>query len=444
MKNPMEKGLKPFQLLTFGYLGITLLTALLLMLPISVKNPGTEGLIEIFFAAFAAVSTSGLTTVDTATHYTLFGQCVILAVIQVCGIGYMFFISLALLGAFGKVSLESRMILKETMNTSSLSDTTRLLRAAIVFTFIFEAAGAVVLFFAWVGEHGIAAAAYHAVFHSVSAFATAGYSTFEGGISGYADNPAVIGVISVLSIAGGLGFVVLYNLKEFAFPKRGEHRVLTTHTKYVIMITGLVLVSGFVLYFLSEGKDSGFGFRQAVDAFFQVMAASTTVGFATVELAELKDTTLFLIAILMFIGASPGSTGGGIKTTTFGIVAAFTYANLREKNEINIMKREVRAETAKKAVSIMMISIVVVFVSAFILSFLENAGFFELLVESVAAFSAGGLSSGITSSLTPAGKLLLMVTMFAGRVGPITLGLLMSGSGRESNIKYPDAGVMVG
>lgn len=444
MKNPAEKGLKPFQLLTFGYLGITLVTALLLMLPISLTNPGSKSLLDTFFAAFAAVSTSGLTTVDTATHYTLFGQIVILAVIQVCGIGYMFFISLALLGAFGKVSLESRMILKETMNTSSLSDTTRLLRSAILFTLFFETLGAIILFFAWVGEHGIAAAAYHAVFHAVSAFATAGYSTFEGGISGYAGNPAVLGVISVLSIAGGLGFVVLYNLKEFAFPKKGELRVLTTHTKYVLMISGLVLLTGFVLYFLSEGKDSGFSFSHVFEAFFQVMSASTTVGFASVELAGLKDTTLFLIAMLMFIGASPGSTGGGIKTTTFGIVAAFTYANLREKNEINIMKREIRPETAKKAVSIMMISMVVVFLSAFILSFLENAGFFELLVESVAAFSAGGLSAGITSSLTPAGKMLIIVTMFAGRVGPITFGLLMSGKGRESNIKYPDAGVMVG
>lgn len=445
MNNPKEKGLKPFQLLTIGYIGITLVTAFLLMLPFAAKTPGDETMLDIFFAAFAAVSTSGLTAVDTASHYTLFGQIVILCVIQLCGIGYMFFISLALLGAFGKVSLESKMILKETMNTSSLSDTTRLLRAAIVFTLVFEAAGAVVLFFVWVGEYGPAEAAYHAVFHSVSAFATAGYSSFEGGIARYAGNPLVTTVISALSIAGGIGFVVLYNLKHFFLPKRGESRLLTTHTKFVLCMTAVVIFSGTVLYYLSEAEFSGFGIKAASEAFFQAMAASTTVGFSTVNLSGLSETTLFILALLMFIGASPGSTGGGIKTTTFGIVAAFTYCNLKERAEINIMKREIRAETAKKAVSIMMISMFIVFISAFILSFLEqNVGFFKLLVESVAAFSAGGLSAGITSSLTPASKVLLMATMFAGRVGPITLGLLMSGSGKESKIKYPDAGVMVG
>ncbi len=444
MNKPVEKGFKPFQILTFGYIGITLLTALLLMLPFAVKDPGAESLFDIFFAAFAAVSTSGLTPYDTATHYTLFGQVVILCVIQLCGIGYMFFISLALLGAFGKVSLESKMILKETMNTSSLSDTTRLLRAAVIFTMVFEAAGAVVLFFAWVGEYGPAEAAYHAVYHSVSAFATAGYSSFEGGIARYSGNPVVITVISVLSIAGGIGFVVLYNLKHFFLPKRGENSFLTTHTKYVLAMTAFIMAVGFVLYYLSEAKVAGFGIKTASEAFFQVMAASTTVGFSTVELSGLRETTLFLIAMLMFVGASPGSTGGGIKTTTFGIVTAFTYFNLKEKAEINIMKREIRSETAKRAVSIMAISMFIVLLSAFILSFLEDAGFFKLLVESVAAFSAGGLSAGITSSLTPGGKVVLMATMFAGRVGPITFGLLMAGGGKESAIKYPDAGVMVG
>ncbi len=436
--------MKALKILVFGYIGFLVLAVLLLLIPSARGGAEPIPVLDTVFTAFAVVSTAGLTLFDTAGYYSLFGEIIVLFIIQVCGVGYMFFVSMALLGFLGKVDLNSKLILKESMNTESLSNTLKLLKATMLFTVFFETAGAGVMYIRWAGEMGKAEALYHSIFHSISAFCTAGYSSFHGGLGGYASDPVIAGVISTLSIFGGLGFIVLYNLFEFAGMRKKGRARLAPHTKIVLKVTLLLFAGGFIVYFLSELGRTGFTKQALAEAFFQVMSASTTSGFSDVDMIFLNETTLFMMTILMFVGASSGGTGGGIKTTTLAVTGAFLKASLREKNEVNIGGREIKPQTIRKALTIFLLSFLWVIMSSFLLSVFEGHRFYYLLIESVAAFGTGGISAGITESLTPGGKIIIMITMLAGRAGPIAMGIFLTGRGNESHIKYPEAGIMVG
>lgn len=436
-------SLSPTQVLVIGYLIIILLGTLLLSLPIATVPGRQTNLLDALFTATSATAVTGLIVVETATHWTLFGKIVIMLLIQVGGFGFMTTSTLIMLLLGKKITLKERLIIQEDLNLKNLEGVLRLVKYVVLVTLGIEFLGALLLFFSFVSSMGVGRAAFFGVFHAISAFNNAGFDIFGTSLETFTSNWYVISVISGLFIIGGIGFTVIaevYSTRRF-----GQ---FSLHTKVVLSFTLMLIILGTGVIFLLEynnpetlGELSWSGKLAA--AYFQGVTPRTA-GFNSVPIGKLTKASLFFLTVLMFIGASPGSTGGGIKTTTYGVLFAVFWTLMRNRSDVGIYQRRIALMTIFKAVSVVLISLLVIIVVTMVLSITEDFSFLAVYFETVSAFGTVGLSMGITGQLSELGRLLIISTMFVGRVGPMTLAVAIGAKRQQINLRYPEEEMMIG
>ncbi len=459
-KNKLLSKLHPTQVIIASFLLLIVIGAALLSLPISTKSGQGISFLDAAFTSTSAVCVTGLVVVDTSTAFTLFGQLVILTLIQIGGLGFMTIASFVLILVGRRITLGERMIIKESLNEFNLSGLVKMIRRILLVTFATELLGALLLAIRFVPEFG-AQGVYFSIFHSISAFCNAGFDVF-GQISGeftsismFAGDALVNLTMIGLIIVGGLGFVVVTDV--FSVSRMRQKRKLSRYTKFVLIITAVLIGLGLVTVFPLElnnpntlgSPDLNAG-GKILGGLFQAITPRTA-GFATIDQGAMMPATKFITMILMFIGASPAGTGGGIKTTTIAIVALFALSGISGKKDTQLMGRRIAKETLRRAITITTIGIVFVFTMFFALLAIEGGrgGLFtfeNIFFEAFSAFGTVGLSSGITPMLSAASKLIVMVSMFAGRVGLMTLTFALANraNGRDAKVRYPEERFMVG
>ncbi len=431
----------PERLFLISFAGIILIGALLLHQPFAVHGAPLS-LTDAFFTATSATCVTGLIVVDTATKFTFSGQLILLVLIQMGGLGIMTF-SVAFITLFaGRLSLGGRDMLEATFSQMPMRGMRKLLRTIFAATLLTELVGAVLLTLRFAMDMPWARAAWFGVFHSVSAFCNAGFALFSDSLVAYQGDVVVIMVISMLIIAGGLGFIVVFELQRAPRPVR--FRQLSLHSRVVLSASLLLIAFGFVTMMLFEWSNSLNHLpwpEKILEAFFQSVT-TRTAGFNSVDLGMLSNGTLFFMLILMFIGASPASTGGGIKTTTFATILAFARARFQNREHTQLLNRTVPETAVSRAVTIAIFSSLVVILFTTLLLFTELSGhshqesrglFLEILFEATSAFGTVGLSMGITPHLSEGGRILITLLMFIGRLGPLTLALAIS---KKHSVKY--------
>jgi len=440
--------LNPHRLLLLGFIFIIFAGAFLLSLPTASTSGNSQSFIDALFAATSAISTTGLTVVDLGSFYSLFGQIVILVLIQIGGLGYMIFVVTIVLQLGGKLSLGGKLILEESMSSPPYEEVYHFSKVVIFITFIFEFLGAVVLSLYWMRDFPIEYAIYLGIFHSVSAFCTAGFSLFPDNLSAYRDSIVINVMIDILCIVGSVGFFVIYDVYNMVSRKKredGTPKKLLVHTKLVLIMLPILIITGALLIYLSEWNTPLPSFKDRIlTSTFQVIAASTTTGFNTLDTGTVKTLGLATMVMLMYIGASPGGTGGGVKTTTFGLLISSIISVISMKEELILFNRRISARTKDKAFAICTIAILLITLDIFILSVTEKATFMGIVFEIVSAFGTVGLSTGVTPTLSVTGKIVLVITMLIGRVGPLAIGFSIRGKCRLVPIKYPEGGILVG
>ena len=401
----------PGRLIVVGFALVIFLGTGLLLLPISVRDDATVSFIDALFTSTSAVCVTGLIAIDVADHFTVFGQAVVAALIQVGGLGVTSIGVGLILAAGKKVGMRSRVLVKEALNVDGAKGMVRLVKSVLLLTLGFELVGAALSFIVFSQDFPLPKALGVSVFHSIAAFNNSGFDILGGlrNLIPYQSDVLLNLTTCGLIIFGGIGFLVILDVwsKKFRFKK------FTFHTKVVVTTTGVLLLLGTLL--LKATEDITW-----LGAFFHSVSARTA-GFSTYAIGDFTDAGLFVLTLLMFIGASPGSTGGGIKTTTFFVLMQ-EVRSLFTKRHISAFRRSIPMEALAKAFLITMLSLLLVCACTFFLCILEpEYTFLQLLFEEVSAFGTVGLSTGITPALGWVAKLVLIITMFAGRVGTFTL-----------------------
>jgi trk system potassium uptake protein len=445
-------GPGPLRMLIGSFLVLILLGTALLKLPAATPPARSIGWIDALFTATSATCVTGLAVRDTGTEFTLFGQLVILGLIQAGGLGLLTF-SLFILALFrGRVSLAQRSIFEQTLANRAGNRLWPVLRLVILFTFATEGIGALLLFLRWFPEMGAGRAAYYGVFHSVSAFCNAGFGLRPDSLTAWRGDPWVVLTVSALIVLGGLGFFTVYEVVE----SRKMRTPISVHSKLALTVSTVLIVLGTVLIWLLEaGRSfSGMGEGEKLLAAFFQSVTTRTAGFNTVNLAQLAPGTLFLMTLLMFIGGSPGSCAGGIKTTTVGVLVMATLTRLRGHVHVNAFRRTLREVTVNNALTVALWGALGAVAALFALILLQSPGgsvaeerslFFDYLFETISALATVGLSTGITAELSPASRLLVSLLMFFGRMGPLTLASSLAGSqGAVDDWEYAQEEVMLG
>ncbi len=444
-----NKKFTPPQIVVIGFLLLILVGAILLNTPFATKTGEMVGFVNSLFTSTSAVCVTGLVVVDTGTYWNTFGQVVILILIQMGGLGFMTMASTLAILAGRRISLKERIVMQESMGSVSLSGVVRITKYAVIMTFIFEAIGAFILSFRFIPMYGQAKGIYYSIFHSISAFCNAGFDIMGNGksLTEFVSDPLVSLTISFLIIFGGLGFVVILELLRFKRPRKWS-----LNTKLVVYTTLSLLLFGFIFFFSTEfynPKTLGnldFG-GKLLGSFFGSVTPRTA-GFNTVDTASLMPATMMMTMVLMFIGGSPSSTAGGVKTTTVSVLIITILSILKGKSDTEALGRRIARETVNKAIAILGIGITVMVSAITLLSITEaGASFFEICFESISALGTVGLSVGLSAKLTMVGKLVLSITMFLGRVGALTM-LFAATSKLKRNqmvtIKYAEEKVVVG
>lgn len=440
-----KTNLSPMQVLVLSFFGVILMGTLLLMLPISTISGHSTKFLDALFTSTSAVCVTGLVVVDTGTYWSYFGKTIILLLIQVGGLGFMTMTTMVAILLGKKIGLKNRILMQEALNQFSLSGIIRLTKYVVLFTLVIEFIGAALLSIRFIPMYGFLKGAYFSIFHSVSAFCNAGFDLMGnfGSITAFAEDNFVTLVIGILLIIGGLGFAVLVDLI-----RTRDYNKMSLHTRLVLLVTGVLLGFGMLLMFILEYNHtlSNFNFADKLTASFFLSASPRTAGFNTVDLTALTMPAKFLTIVLMFIGGSPGSTAGGIKTTTFGMMFLTIIAVIRGEEDIHFMRRRISKQVINKGLSVIFISIFVVTAIIFGLSITET-GFSmeEIIFEVFSAFGTVGLSLGITPNLSHIGKILITFLMFFGRVGPLTIVLAISSKGdNKPLLRYPEGKIIVG
>jgi trk system potassium uptake protein TrkH len=441
----LKLKLKPTQILAFGFAALIIVGGMLLNLPFASKDGQSIGLLNSMFTATSAVCVTGLVVADTYTQFSIFGQIVIMLLIQTGGLGIMTMAILVFLLLGKKITLRERLVMQEALNQVTLSGLVKLTRHILFTTLVFEGIGAILLSIRFIHYYGLGRGLYYGLFHSVSAFNNAGFDLIGEfrSFTPFVEDPVINIVVMCLVVFGGLGFSVIYDILSTKSYKR-----LSLHSKIVITMNGVLFFSSFIIFYLLEcsnprtlGALSPLG--RILAAAFQSISPRS-IGLVTMNLKDLTTPSKYFTMFLMFIGASPGSTGGGIKITTFALVVMMIYTVLTSKEDVEIYQRRIPYDNIFKAVAIAVISLLMVFTSSFLLTITEKADFQSILFEAISAFGTVGLTMGITSDLTNLGKIIIMVTMFTGRVGPLTLALAIGSRKNKALMKYPEERILVG
>ncbi|MGG4341096.1 TrkH family potassium uptake protein [Paenibacillus lautus] len=437
--------LSPPQILVLGFAAIIFIGTALLMLPISTSTGEPLEFIDALFTSTSATCVTGLVVVDTGTTFSSFGEVVIMMLIQIGGLGFMTMATLFALALKRRISLKDRLILQEAMNQSSMEGIVRLIRRVLLYSLIIEACGAVILSIRWAFDMPIGQAIYYGAFHAVTMFNNAGFDLFGDfrSLTGYVYDPVVNFVVMFLIVSGGIGFIVLSDLIDFR-----KQRRLSLHSKVVLTMTATLLLVGFIVILIFEFTNPRtLGSLNWGGKFFGALFQSVTprtAGANTIDITGLRQATQFFIVILMFIGASPGSTGGGIKTTTFTIMVGAVIAMMRGREDIVMFRYRLAQERVLKALTIALLALLLVLTVSMILSTTEEGSFLEILFETTSAFGTVGLSMGLTPDLTGFGKILISITMFAGRLGPLTLAYALGPKKGKELYRHPEGKMIIG
>lgn len=440
----------PVRILCIGFAMVILIGAILLALPISTVDRSWTPFTDCVFTSTSAVCVTGLVTVDTGSHWSYFGKTVIMLLIQIGGLGFMSFATLFALLIGKKITLSERLVLQEALNASNLQGLVRMAKYILIFTFSVEGIGALLLSTQFIPELGLLKGTYYSIFHSVSAFCNAGFDIL--GTTGnkfvslvpYQNNTVIILTIGALIAIGGLGFAVwaeLYNYKGI--------RKLSLHSKIVITATIILIISGTILMFFIEHNNPGTMGNQSVKGKFlsSVFASITprTAGFNSISTSDMMPAGRFLTVVLMFIGGSPGSTAGGIKTTTLVIIIFTIISAIKGKEDTELYKKRIAKDLVLRAFIIAILGLLLVVTVTMILTVTEKGASLEYIIyEVVSGFGTVGLTLGLTPSLTIIGKILLAITMYSGRVGLLTIALSLAKKSSTNLIRYPEDKILVG
>jgi trk system potassium uptake protein TrkH len=441
----------PIRFVVTSFALIILSGAILLWLPVSSQSGQFTPFVNCLFTATSATCVTGLVVVDTGTYWSWFGQIVILLLIQIGGLGYITMATFIPLALGRKVGLVDRIRLVEALNVSSLRGIIQLVRYVLLIVLITEGLGALILFLRFLQDMPVGMALYRGIFHAVSAFCNAGFDVlgpFSGPYSSltYYRGDAVVNLtVGGLIIMGGIGFIVIANLIRHFRMREPIH----LQSKIVLLMTTVLVVGGTLFIFLMEFSNPNtlapLPLGEKILASFFQSVTPRTAGFNTLNLGGMNVSTLMLLVILMFIGASPGGTGGGVKTSTLAVILAAVRATIRGQGATILFGRHIEFGVIAKALSIVVISFFLVTVVSVVMAFLEPFAFHQLLFEVTSGFGTVGLSTGITPSLTTAGKALIMFIVFAGRVGPLSLFIALTQRKKEViRVKYPEETVLVG
>lgn len=441
--------MKPSQLIALAFAGIILLGTLLLCLPISSRGGTSCGLRTALFTATSCTCVTGLVLADTWTQWSGFGQTVIICLIQIGGLGFMSVASLVVFALRKKVSLKQQMLIAQSIGLEGIGDTVRLQKQILKGCFLIEGIGAVLLTARFLFDYPFGTALRLGVFHSISAFCNAGFDILgfrEPGASliTYGSDPAVCLILSALIILGGLGFIVWDEVLRIRRPKKWS-----IYTKLVLLATAALLLGGTVLFCLTEWRNPGTlgAFRpgEKLNAAFFQSVTTRTAGFAGVDQGELTDAGKAVTVLLMLIGGSSGSTAGGLKTVTFVVLLLFLYSRIRGKRTVEIYHRTIGQELVLNALTIFGLMITLTFFGAIFLSLTCPAGFLDCLYETVSALATVGLTTGITASLSVPAQYLIILYMYFGRVGLLTLSLgFLQEDPAEQQYRYAKANLLIG
>ncbi|UIJ74449.1 MULTISPECIES: TrkH family potassium uptake protein [unclassified Acinetobacter] len=434
-------NLSPPSILALGFLGLIIIGTLLLKLPYS--HHGDLSWINALFTATSAVTITGLSVVNVGEAYTVFGKVVIMGLLQCGGLGFMTFAILAAMSLSPKIGLKQQIMAQETIGQTSLAKVTMTIKGVLLYSLFFEMVGTVILTIAWMQEYNFNQALFYAAFYSVSAFNNGGFSLFPNSLMSFADRYFITFTISMLYIIGGIGFLVLMDIK-----RNKSWKKLSTNSKLILSTIAGLNVFAFITIWLLEANNAAtlatmpLG-DQALNAWFHATVPRSS-GFNSLPMESMSDASSLVTMLLMFIGGGSLSTAGGIKVGTFIIVVLSVVSFLRREDELRVFNHSVSKKTTFKALAVIFITVTLIFIGFFSLLLLEpDKRFLDLLFEAVSAACTVGLSRGITNDLQPASLVALMLLMFAGRLGPLTLAYLIA-TPKKSRLKHPPSEIQIG
>lgn len=435
-----------------GFLGVILTGAFLLTLPISTSDGSWGDFIVALFTSTSAVCVTGLTVVDTGTYFSFWGQFFVALLAQIGGLGYMTVTTFLILLIGRKFDLRQKIAIQQALDRQGLSGSAQIIRSIIATTLVFELTGAFLLMIAFIPKHGWNSGIWLGIFHSVSAWNNAGFGLFKDNLMSYQSNFIVVFTVTGLIIFGGIGYGVILEAymwlrdsikKKTIRPRFSLDFQVATSTTLMLLIFGTV-----ALFFIEVRNPDTLGNMSLVDkllaAWFQSVTPRTA-GFNTIDIGKMTTAGLFVLIGLMFIGASPGGTGGGIKTATLRVLTSSTKTILQGKEEVTLYQRTISVSLILKAVGVLIGSTATVIVSTILISLTDaNFTFLQILFEVVSAFGTVGLSTGITPTLSVAAKLIIISTMYIGRVGILLLMSAILGDPQQNVIHYPEENLLVG
>lgn len=443
---PKSRPISSSLLVIYGFVAVIILGTILLMLPAASKTGHFTSPINAFFTATSAVCVTGLVVVDTADYWSSFGQVVILALIQIGGFGFMTSATLLLLAFGRRIGLREKVLISESLGITRLGGLVKIIALMAIFTVLSEIIGAVIFYQHFSRANSVGTSVWLSTFQAISSFNNAGfdpYGNFQS-LSSYQNSPLILLVTAVLIILGGISFFVVADLIK---AKSRLYR-LSLDSKLVLSTTALLLALGMVVVLLTEfNNNETLGSLSPplviLNAFFQSVTARTA-GFSTINMSHMANYALFFMMFLMFIGGASGSTAGGIKINNFSMLAATIWSTLRGKEYPGAFGREFGIQQIHRALAVVLLSLAFVSVTVFLLTVTEKFRFIDLLFETVSAFGTVGLSTGITPGLSIAGRLLISVTMFVGRLGPLTLMLALMQRQQVAKYRYPRETIRIG
>jgi trk system potassium uptake protein TrkH len=446
---PRRRQFSPAQVLVFSFAALILTGTVLLRLPVAAaREPHT--VVDALFTATSAVCVTGLIVVDTPNDLTVFGQLVVLGLIQLGGLGYMAVTTVVGLALGRQLSVHERLTLQEALNVQTMEGLARFVLTVLKLTLAFELTGAAILTARWAGDYGLGRAAYYGLFHSISAFNNAGFSLFSDNLMRYRGDWIVNLAVTTLVICGGLGFVVLTEIGRVR-----AYRRFSTHTRLVLGVTaGLIVVSTALIWVIERGNPRTLGPLGAEEAFlasyFQAVIPRTA-GFNTLDIGAMLPASLLLLILLMFVGAAPGGTAGGVKISTISITVAVIWAMVRGAQEPTLLRRRITPPLVARAFSICLIGFLALNVVAGLLLITEHRDLLPTLFETTSAFGTVGLSMGeagapfsLVGHFSSGGKLLVAAMMFMGRIGPLTLAVAIARSRQVARVRHPEGKFLIG
>ncbi|MCX5998290.1 MAG: TrkH family potassium uptake protein [Chloroflexi bacterium] len=440
----VHRALSPIVLL-YGFIGIIALGTTLLVLPVSSKSGQFTFFLDALFTATSATCVTGLSTVDVGTHFSHFGQGVIAVLMQLGGFGFMASATILLIVLGRRIGLRERLLVMSSMSLERLGGALSLVKKIAIFTVLVEVVGGVVFFFRFWPGNSMGTAMWEAIFHSISAFNNAGLDIFGNyqSLSGYRTDAAVLLVTAALIILGGISFIVVADILSVRRFAR-----LSLDSKIVIVTTVILLALGTIVILVTEFSNPDtlgplpWSYK-LLNAFFHSVTPRTA-GFASISIGGMADYSIFFIVILMFIGGASGSTAGGIKVNTFGMIAASVWSTINGREHPGAFGRRFKTDQIFRGLAVVMLSVGLVALVVLILTITENFSFIQLLFETVSAFGTVGLTAGITPDLSMTGQLIIIVTMLLGRLGPLTVALSLIQRRQRSAYVYPEDEVRIG